>query len=95
MPPRHKIVDRDARLIYYAAHPNCERCGRPAVEVHHILGGTACRTDEAWNFLSVCRACHVHIHAKALRQWCVNAKGERWDYERALLVSGKHWRPEL
>ena len=43
-----------------------ERCGRAAVEVHHVLGGNGrrARGDSALaaNKLHLCRACHRRVH---------------------------------
>jgi 5-methylcytosine-specific restriction protein A len=47
------------RDAYLERNPACERCGRPATEVHHRLalrfGGE--RLDSA-NLVSMCRSCH-------------------------------------
>lgn len=49
---------RKARSAYLAAHPQCERCGAPATEAHHLrprrLGGS----DDWSNLAALCKRCH-------------------------------------
>jgi 5-methylcytosine-specific restriction enzyme A len=59
---------RRARDAYIAAHPRCERCPAPAVDVHHRDGRHPSEPGaNAWhNLESLCRSCHRRAteHAK-------------------------------
>jgi 5-methylcytosine-specific restriction enzyme A len=50
---------------YRRAHPVCERCGRAAFIVHHVVelseGGK--KFDES-NLMSVCHSCHEAEHGR-------------------------------
>lgn len=49
---------------YFEDHPNCELCGEPATEVHHIFhkrkGNKELETE--MNYISLCHECHVSAH---------------------------------
>jgi len=48
--------------IYMNRHQICEACGFPAEELHHILSRRSGGPDVDWNWLSLCRACHLVFH---------------------------------
>jgi len=51
---------RAVRNSYIEAHPNCERCGKPATDVHHVIpfavGGPELDPD---NLMALCDECHA------------------------------------
>lgn len=73
--PRHPPVSKLAKGYggdwpviarrFLAAHPSCARCGRRAVDVHHVLPRRAGGTNHPSNLRSLCRACHNHITRRA------------------------------
>jgi len=68
-----RIKNRKSIIKYLINNPNCQICkgngiDNIAVEVHHILHGTI-KTDENWNYLSVCRKCHDLCHKSNFSQF--------------------------
>jgi hypothetical protein len=51
------------RLQFISEHEICERCKRPADEIHHKAGRNGDRLNDVRDFMSVCRPCHQWIHA--------------------------------
>lgn len=60
---------------YAKANRSCELCGRPAVQTHHIWGGTR-RLDHKSNLIRLCLECHDKCHEKPRvgRIKCMTAK---------------------
>jgi len=60
----HGMVWIGVKNDYLKQHPQCERCGAPAVEVHHIVpiceGGDIFDTD---NLMALCHECHMYFHS--------------------------------
>ncbi len=80
---RRKRLNRDAeylvlRDIYLEQNPKCVLCGKPADQVHHIVGGTAGRARSLLNsdtWLGVCGICHDIISSMSpLAQSVVKAE---------------------
>lgn len=69
------------RTAYIAEHPRCNRCGKPAVDVHHRdHRGPLDAGANAWaNLESLCRSCHRREteHAKKRRALDTIAKRAR------------------
>ncbi len=64
---RRKRMDRDAeylalRDIYLEQNPDCVCCGKPATQVHHIVGGTAGRARSLLNSDTWLAACSIECH---------------------------------
>lgn len=54
----------DAGTIYINLHPTCEACeGWKTEELHHILSRRSGGPDEEWNWLALCKACHLVFHS--------------------------------
>ena len=52
-------------------------CGRPAVDVHHVIKRSKLRDDRMANLLSVCRICHDdHFHPEKQTRFAEIRKGE-------------------
>lgn len=49
------------RRTYLEANPQCARCGRPAIEIHHRAGRVGLRLLDESTWMAVCRDCHVRI----------------------------------
>jgi len=57
-----RVLDYAAQRRYFIEHPDCEICGRPAVQVHEIIPrgrGGKCRWD---NMISLCYEHHQAAH---------------------------------
>ena len=52
----------DEGTIYMNLHPSCEACGFQSEELHHILSRRSGGPDLEWNWLALCKACHVVFH---------------------------------
>lgn len=50
------------RLQFVSDHELCERCGKPADEVHHKGGRSGERINDVKDFMSICRPCHIFVH---------------------------------
>lgn len=48
--------------LYMNLHPHCEACGFQSEELHHILTRRSGGPDMDWNWLALCKACHVVFH---------------------------------
>lgn len=49
--------------LYMNLHPYCEACGNwQSEELHHILSRRSGGPDEDWNWLALCKACHLVFH---------------------------------
>jgi 5-methylcytosine-specific restriction enzyme A len=57
---------RKVRDAYIQAHPACERCGAPAVEVHHLNHQP--RDNREANLMSVCLDCHRRLTGRRGRR---------------------------
>ena len=58
------------RNLYLREHPLCSRCGSVGQEVHHIVPRLV-RPDLAYtwdNLMTLCKACHLHIHQKSVEK---------------------------
>lgn len=42
----------------------CAKCGKRAVDIHHVVHRSRGGTDEAANLDALCRECHEEIHCK-------------------------------
>lgn len=51
------------RAMFLNDNYYCQRCRRPASEIHHKAGRNGERLNDVHNFMSVCRDCHQYIHA--------------------------------
>ena len=49
--------------FYMNAHADCEVCGHPAEELHHLITRKSGGPDEPWNWLALCRYCHAGFHS--------------------------------
>lgn len=58
------------RLQFISENELCERCGKPADEIHHKAGRNGERLNDVKGFMSVCRGCHqwIHAHPKESRE---------------------------
>jgi len=56
--------DKKAIQNYAKEHPNCEVCGKKAVDVHHIVYRSHMGTENALNLVSLCRHCHQISHGQ-------------------------------
>jgi 5-methylcytosine-specific restriction endonuclease McrA len=58
--PGYGYAWRRVRDPYIKQHPNCERCGKPAIDVHHIDGQHPSEPGaNDWTRLeALCRSCH-------------------------------------
>mgnify|MGYP001591994921 CR=1 FL=1 len=52
---------RRTRLAWLRDHPECERCGGMASEVHHAVAVARGGGSEADNLVSLCKACHSSL----------------------------------
>jgi len=53
----------DVMQFYLNAHPNCEVCGSPIVQGHHIITRATGGVEEYWNYLALCPVDHTIFHA--------------------------------
>ena len=53
----------DLMQFYLNAHPNCETCGHPTEEGHHIITRKSGGPEEEWNYLALCKVCHMVFHS--------------------------------
>ena len=51
------------RINYLNDNYCCQRCSRPATEIHHTNGRNGDRLNDTEHFMAVCRNCHQYIHA--------------------------------
>ena len=58
---------------YGIDNPDCEVCGCPAVDVHHIKSRGRGGDDIPDNLISLCRDCHTKAHK--------NMKSTKWLYD--------------
>ena len=72
--------------ILIARTPNCEYCGKPAVQIHHAIAkslSAALRYDLR-NGISLCAYHHLVLHAQAdpdIMQQVIRQRGQEWyDY---------------
>lgn len=74
----------------------CQRCSRPATDVHHRkvkgMGGTG---DEEVafglaNLVSLCRECHSHVHANPAESYELGWLVHSWDEPAELLRRSKY-----
>ena len=56
---------------YMEVYPNCERCDKPATEIHHKAGRIGNLLTDINHFMSTCRDCHNYIHEnpKENKKW--------------------------
>lgn len=47
----------------------CRLCGKRGTDAHHILYRSQGGTDELFNGILLCRACHETVHAEGGRTW--------------------------
>lgn len=47
---------------YSREHPNCEICGEPTEEVHHIVPLCDGGDHRRENLMALCPVCHVRVH---------------------------------
>lgn len=61
--PGYGAAWRRVRDAYIAAHPQCERCGKRAIDVHHIDGRHPSDpgANDWRNLQALCRSCHRYI----------------------------------
>ena len=52
------------------AHPECEACGFPSEELHHIISRRSGGLDEEWNWLALCKVCHSIFHNSGRVTFC-------------------------
>lgn len=61
----------DIATFYLNSHRACEACiGFPAEEVHHIITRATGGPDEAFNFLALCKVCHLVFHQIGRASFC-------------------------
>ena len=75
-----KVIARDEEL--------CVRCGKLAVDVHHIIpkSKAAKNSRTVWreeNMICLCRACHTHGQKKAMRRSLLALMRDRYGYDMA------------
>ncbi|MGD9938624.1 MAG: HNH endonuclease [Clostridia bacterium] len=58
---------RQARDRQLQAFPKCQRCGAPAVAVHHILPVLQGGTHASDNLVSLCDSCHMIVEPRGGR----------------------------
>jgi 5-methylcytosine-specific restriction protein A len=61
---------RRARDRYIRAHPDCEHCGAPAIDVHHRdhRHPSEPGANDPANLESLCRSCHRRVTEHAKRE---------------------------
>ena len=61
--PGYGAAWRRVRDAYIATHPQCERCGKQAIDVHHIDGRHPSDpgANDWRNLQALCRSCHRYI----------------------------------
>ena len=69
---RQSIIDRDDGL--------CIICGRPAVDLHHIMFKSRSGNNTAYNLVCVCRRCHSMIHGNNKKWFPILLKHQRKHY---------------
>ena len=71
---------------YAKENPRCEFCGRPAIQTHHIWGGTR-RLDHRSNLIRLCLGCHdkCHDQPRVGRIKCMTAKFANGEFDEAEL----------
>ncbi len=60
----------DLGSFYINAHPSCEACGFPSEELHHIITRRSGGPDEEWNWLALCKGCHLLFHSLGRASFC-------------------------
>lgn len=50
------------QLLYFHDHPNCEVCGKKAVDCHHIIYRSEGGKSDDDNLISLCRQGHKKSH---------------------------------
>jgi len=53
---------KDQKAIDKARKENCEYCGQPGNNVHHILTKGSGAPDIAENLINLCFICHTRVH---------------------------------
>lgn len=58
------------RLQFISENELCERCRKPADEIHHKAGRNGERLNNVNDFMSVCAPCHrwIHLNPKESRE---------------------------
>jgi len=57
--------------FYVNAHQACEACYvLPSDELHHILTRASGGPDEEWNWLALCKGCHILFHSMGRASFC-------------------------
>lgn len=76
-------VDSQEVLDEYRFNPICFWCERRfvvALDAHHIVGGSAGRSDEKCNLMSLCRECHSRLQSDSSKQ--PKMLGQKWKHDR-------------
>jgi len=60
----------DLGTFYMNAHPDCEACGFPSEELHHVLSRASGGPDDEYNWLALCKADHILFHAMGRASFC-------------------------
>lgn len=58
----NKLFQKNRLIILSEAKFNCEKCGKPAMDVHHK--DTNRSHHSLKNLMALCRSCHRKIHIK-------------------------------
>jgi len=83
--PSKKTLRRKADTLFSKItrkkHPKCQRCGKPATQIHHIYSRRhlTIRYDED-NVISCCSSCHFFVHQNPLdfTEWITQVRGKVW-----------------
>lgn len=59
--PKHVVVYLDHFDLKEGDFLQCEACGKPACEIHHIYGRGKDK-DVIKNLMALCRDCHLKAH---------------------------------
>jgi len=52
------------------AHSDCEACAFPSEELHHIITRRSGGLDEDFNWLALCKGCHLLFHSLGRASFC-------------------------
>jgi 5-methylcytosine-specific restriction endonuclease McrA len=75
--------------FYINAHPYCETCGHITEEGHHIISRKTDGPEEDWNYLALCRVCHMVFHSIGRYSFAQRYPVVRDKIEQACLKMGR------
>lgn len=72
-----------ARDAFMREHPNCQRCGGTAHDLHHRRGRQGKLLKDRRFFMAVCRECHDWIHANPAEARATGFLASSHDWNRS------------